>query len=140
MDAFLRVRIVADGDYDPSDLDWSAAGITEHVRRFEAGELSAVGAVAEHRCAACGTWQHAGSLWGIEIDAAEPFGPGDVITAADIPLGPADPLRLYSFGDRASIPPDLAVPNTASDSHLVQVAADLLTEAADNASTAPHAT
>lgn len=140
MDALLRVRIVADGDYDPSDLDWPAAEITEHVRRFEAGEPSAVGAVAEHRCAECGTWQHAGSLWGIEIDAAEPFGPGDVITAADIPLGPADPLRLYGFGDRASIPPNLAVPHTASDSYLVQVAADLLTEAADHASTAPNAT
>ena len=50
MDATFRVRIVADTDYDPSDLDWPAEEITAHVRRFEAGELSAVGAVAEHQC------------------------------------------------------------------------------------------
>lgn len=137
----FRVRIVADFDYDPSDLDWPAEEITQHLRRFDSGELSAVGAVAEHQCASCGTWPPVRELVGIEIDTAEPFGPGDVITAADIPLGPADPLRLYGFGDRASIPPNLAVPYTASDSYLVQVAADLLTEvAADHASSAPDAT
>lgn len=135
--ASFRVRIVTDTEYDPSDLDWPAQDVTEHLRRFDRGELSAVGAVAEHQCGTCGTWQHAASLWGIEIDTAEPFGPGDVITAADIPPGPADPLRLYGFADRASIPPNLAVPYTASDSYLIQVAADLLAEAADHQSVAP---
>lgn len=139
MDAVFRVRIVADPDYDPSDLDWPAEEIAAHVRRFEAGELSAVGAVAEHQCGTCGSWHHAASLWGIEIDTTEPTGPGDVITSADIPLGPADPLRLYGFADRASIPPNLAVPYTSSDSYLMQVAAELLSEAADHQPVAPDA-
>jgi hypothetical protein len=129
MDTLFRVRVVADEDHNPADLDWSPEEIAEHVRRFEAGELFAVGAVTEHRCVACGTWHHAESLWAIEIDTTEPIGPGDVLTSAEIPLGPADPLRLYGFGDRASIPPIIAVPFTASDSYVTQIAADLLVDA-----------
>lgn len=131
MDTNVRVRIVPDPDYDPSDLDWPADEVAEHVRLFQAGQLAAVGAVAERQCPSCGTWHPAGGLWGIEITPGEELGPGDVLTAADVPLGPADPRRLYGYPDLAAVPENLAVPATASESYLVQVAADLLGEAAD---------
>jgi hypothetical protein len=56
-----------------------------------------------------------------------------VITPADIPLGPADPRRLYGFPDLAAVPPNLAVPATAAESYLIHIAADLLTDAATDA-------
>jgi len=131
VDTSVRVRIVPDEEYDPSDLDWPAEEVTEHVRLFSIGELRAVGAVAERRCPACGTWHPAGSLWGIETAAGEELGPGDVVTAEDVPAGPADPRRLYGYPDLAAVPTGLAVPATAAESYLVHIAAGLLTEAAD---------
>lgn len=131
MDANVRVRIVPDEDYDPSDQDRPADETAETVWLSGTGELCAVGAIAERQCPRCGGWNRTGSLWGIEILTGEGFGPGDVITLADIPLGPADPRRLYGYRDLTTVPANLAVPATASHSHLIHIAADLLTEAAD---------
>jgi hypothetical protein len=126
MDATMRVRIVPDPYHDPSDVDRPADETAERVRLFATGELSAVGAIAERECPACGIWQQLDSLWGIEIGADEPYGPHDVITPGDIPLGPADP-RPYGYATPETAPPNLAVPVTSSRSYLVQIAADLLT-------------
>lgn len=109
MDMNVRVRIVPDDPYDPSDLDWPADEVAEHVWLFGTGELCAVGAIAEWQCPGCGEWNPAGSLWGIEIRAADRYGPGDVITRGDIPLGPADPRR-FGYPDLAAVPANRPCP------------------------------
>jgi hypothetical protein len=133
VDTNVRVRIVPDTDYDPSDLDLPADELAEHVWLLSIGEWSAVGAIAERQCPRCRGWNPAGGLWGIEIAADDGYGPGDVITPADIPLGPADPRRLYGYPDLAAVPPNLAVPATAAESYLIHIAADLLSDAAADA-------
>lgn len=127
----IRVTIELDEEYDPSghDLDWPADEVAEHVARFASGELRAVTADCEVWDSVDWEWRVVGSLSGIEIGDDEPYGPGDVITPADIPLGPADPRRLYGFTDLASVPVNLAIHATASESYLVAIAMDLFTEA-----------
>ena len=40
MDANVRGRIVPDADHDPSDLDWPADEIAEHLWLFDSGQLA----------------------------------------------------------------------------------------------------
>lgn len=70
-----RVRLVIDDDHKPEygtgDDAEDARLVREEYAAIESGEWVALGAIKEKRCACCGVWSEADSLWGIVVDNSD---------------------------------------------------------------------
>ena len=72
-----RVRWVYDEDYQSEGTfaldteEETQAVVEEELKGLRAGNLVALGAIVETRCAACKEWRTIDSLWGIVVSVDE---------------------------------------------------------------------
>lgn len=69
-----RIRVVYDqhyqtrGSYGYDTEEETKAAEDYEIERLNSGQWVALGAIRETRCAACGSWEVADSLWGIVVE------------------------------------------------------------------------